>query len=240
VWTCARPAGHRTASHRVLSGPGASVSAVIIELRQYTLHPGRRDELVELFEREFVEPQEELGARVLGTFRDVADPDRFVWVRGFADMATRLAALSAFYGGPVWEEHRGAANATMVDSDDVLLLEPAGGGFPPAPRAAAGEGEPGPSRVLAVVRTGDAAAAPEAVVRLLGTAAVVARTAPYPNDFPVLPVRDEQAVVWFASCPDAAAARAARERLDADTGWRAGAASVQVLELEPTARSALR
>jgi hypothetical protein len=74
-----------------------------------------------------VEPQEELGARVIGTFRDVQRPDRFVWIREFADMAARLAALSGFYGGPVWKEHRDAANARMIDSDDVLLPEPVGG-----------------------------------------------------------------------------------------------------------------
>lgn len=30
----------------------------IVELRQYTLHPGKRDTLIELFDREFVETQE--------------------------------------------------------------------------------------------------------------------------------------------------------------------------------------
>src|SRR5687767_8691250 len=83
----------------------------VIELRQYTLHPGRRDRLIELFEREFIEPQEVLGMRVLGTFRDIDDPDRFVWLRGFDGMASRGEALPAFYGGPVWERHRDAANA---------------------------------------------------------------------------------------------------------------------------------
>jgi hypothetical protein len=39
-------------------------------------------------------------------------------------MASRKAGLAAFYGGPVWQRHREAANATMVDSDDVLLLRP--------------------------------------------------------------------------------------------------------------------
>src|SRR5690606_711984 len=80
--------------------------------------------------REFVESQEELGARIVGTFRDVGDPDRFVWVRSFPDVATRRAALAGFYGGPVWREHGPAANATMVDFSDVLLLEPVGPGFP--------------------------------------------------------------------------------------------------------------
>jgi quinol monooxygenase YgiN len=212
----------------------------ILELRQYTLHPGRRDELVELFERELVESQEELGARIVGTFRDLADPDRFVWIREFPDMATRLSALTGFYGGPVWKTHREAANATMIDFDDALVLEPVGAGFPPAPRAAVGAGSAGPSRVLAVVRTGVVEPAPDDAERLLAARPVVARTTPFANDFPALPVRDEQAVDWFASYPDAGAARSARERLGADRGWRAGAATVQLLELEPTARSALR
>src|SRR4051812_35757026 len=61
----------------------------VIELRQYTLHPGKRDVLVELFDREFIEPQEALGMRVIGQFRDLDHPDRFVWLRGFKDMASR-------------------------------------------------------------------------------------------------------------------------------------------------------
>src|SRR4051794_15011181 len=96
----------------------------VVELRQYLLHPGRRAELVELFDREFVEPQEQHGLRVIGTFTDLDDPDRFVWFRGFPDMAARLAGLEAFYDGPVWRAHREQANATMIDSDDVLLLRP--------------------------------------------------------------------------------------------------------------------
>ena len=96
----------------------------VVELRRYTLHPGRRDDLIELFEREFVETQEAVGLQVLATFIDPARPDTFVWLRGFAGMAERLQGLQAFYGGPVWQAHRDAANATMIDSDDVLLLGP--------------------------------------------------------------------------------------------------------------------
>jgi hypothetical protein len=94
----------------------------IVELRQYTLHDGKRDALIDLFEREFVESQEALGMKVIGTFTDIDRPNRFVWLRGFRDMDSRLAGLSAFYGGPVWQAHRSEANATMVDSDNVLLL----------------------------------------------------------------------------------------------------------------------
>src|SRR5262245_42198391 len=105
----------------------------IIELRQYTLRPDQRDVLIDLFEREFVDSQEVLGMRVLGTFRDFDRPDRFVWLREFDDMAARRKGLTAFYGGPVWQAHREAANATMLDSDNVLLLRGAraSSGFAP-------------------------------------------------------------------------------------------------------------
>ena len=96
----------------------------VIELRQYTMHPGRRDELIELFEREFIETQAAVGMHVLGIFCDADRDDRFVWLRGFTHMAARRLGLQAFYGGPVWQAHRSAANATMVDSSDVLLLRP--------------------------------------------------------------------------------------------------------------------
>ena len=44
-------------------GNGAGVlCSPIVELRQYTLHPGQRDTLIDLFDREFVESQEAPGA----------------------------------------------------------------------------------------------------------------------------------------------------------------------------------
>jgi hypothetical protein len=106
-------------------------SSNIVELRQYTLHPGQRDVLIELFDREFLESQEAAGMRVIAEFRDLDRPNMFVWLRGFPDMATRERALTDFYSGPVWQAHRKAANATMIDSDNVLLLAPAhdGAGF---------------------------------------------------------------------------------------------------------------
>ena len=40
-------------------------------------------------------------------------------------MVSRAKALQDFYRGPVWKTHREAANATMIDTDNVLLLRPA-------------------------------------------------------------------------------------------------------------------
>jgi len=91
----------------------------------YTLKPAQRDVLINLFERHFVESQEAAGMTLIGQFRDRCDADRFVWLRGFSNMESRHQALETFYGGPVWAAHRSAANNTMLDSDNVLLLKPA-------------------------------------------------------------------------------------------------------------------
>jgi hypothetical protein len=124
----------------------------VVELRQYTLRPGQRDVLIGLFDRELVESQEAAGMTIVGQFRDLDDPDRFVWMRGFASMPSRARALASFYGGPVWKAHSAQANATMIDSDNVLLLRhvTARSGFP-APAAARlsdGHAAAAPSRIL--------------------------------------------------------------------------------------------
>ncbi|HEY6619771.1 MAG TPA: NIPSNAP family protein [Steroidobacteraceae bacterium] len=101
-----------------------SSSHEVFELRQYTLRGGQRDALISIFEEHFIEPQVALGAAVVGMFCDLDDPDRFVWIRGFHDMSTRRQALEGFYGGPIWHTYGSAANATMIDSANVLLLRP--------------------------------------------------------------------------------------------------------------------
>ncbi|MGO4780444.1 hypothetical protein AB4084_33715, partial [Lysobacter sp. 2RAB21] len=78
----------------------------------------------------------------IGHFRDLDDADRYTWMRGFPNHALRAASLDAFYSGPTWLPHRDAANATLLDNDDVLMLKPArpGSGFAPAARARAAVG----------------------------------------------------------------------------------------------------
>ncbi|CDX27416.1 NIPSNAP family containing protein [Mesorhizobium sp. ORS 3324] len=110
---------------RARNETSARLASPVVELRQYTLKPDQRETLIALFDREFIESQEATGMTIIGQFRDLDRPDMFVWLRGFAGMEARKSALTAFYDGPVWAEHRDAANATMIDSDDVLLLKPA-------------------------------------------------------------------------------------------------------------------
>jgi hypothetical protein len=164
---------------------------VIVELRQYTLLPGQRDVLVDLFTRHFVHSQEAVGIRVLGTYHDLDDPDRFVWFRGFPDMAARKASLAAFYiDSEAWRTHGPAANATMIDSSDVLLLRPL------TPWA-------GPYRTVNVYDHHE-----------IDDQLTWLETEPAENDFPRLPVRADKVVVSLAGFenPDSAAQRTVRLR----------------------------
>ncbi len=188
-----------------------------MELRQYTLRPHTRETLVRVFDEHFIEAQEQHGMRVIGQFRDLARPDRFVWLRGFSDMETRRQALEGFYSGPVWKEHGPIANATMIDSDNVLLLRPAdrqgGFGFDPQLRPPEGGSAEGRDRVAATVHHLGAAVSPSMVAFLVSEiraaftetgATLLAQliTEPAKNTFPRLPVRENANVlVWFASYP---------------------------------------
>ena len=250
-----------TAAAAALGGTSAAEAAAqarpcpLVELRQYRNLPGKRDALITLFEREFVESQEALGMKIIGTFRQPAQPDRFVWLRGFSDMDARAKGLNAFYFGPVWQAHREAANATIDDSDNVLLLREAkpGSGFPadesprPAPGAAAGPS----GLVMAVIDyPKDEAAYAERFGRQVrprlaaAGAPVIAQFVreKAANNFPPLPIRETETVfVWFATFRD----RATYDRAEARIGAIARSGSdglskpSDVLLLEPTARSQL-
>jgi hypothetical protein len=233
----------------------------VIELRQYTLHAGQRDELIELFEREFVESQEAYPMRLIGLFRDLDRPDRFVWLRGFANMSTRAQALSGFYGGPVWKAHRDAANVTMVDSGNVLLLRPLGAetGFPDAPLPAGdtAQRERGVVEARLLYAASDVPAArvepvvaalDEALAKAGGTRLAVLVSEPAPNNFPRLPVREgEHVVAWVAAFPDETSRARFRATLAGSPAWRGSKAALtagaprasEALRLEPTARSRL-
>ena len=232
----------------------------IVELRQYTLHPGRRDVLIDLFDREFIESQEALGMKIIGQFRDLDNPDRFVWLRGFSDMPSRAQALKDFYGGPVWKAHREAANATMIDSDNVLLLRPA---VPTSGFSLANRERPNAARSELIVATIYYFDAPvdmrfveffenklkPALTESGASILAYFVTDQSQNTFPALPVRAGESVfVWFARFKDTAAYELHLIDLARSPRWRDDISkelsqrlkpAPEILKLSPTARSLL-
>jgi hypothetical protein len=224
----------------------------VVELRQYTLKPGQRDILIDLFDRHFVESQEAVGMTVIGQFRDQQRPDRFVWMRGFPDMASRHRSLEQFYNGPVWAAHGTAANDTMLDSDDVLLLRPArsDSAFLIEGDQATAAREPcGPTTVVAgiyalvqppdesLVSLFERQVAPQLHTHSVELKGVfVTKTAA--NTFTRLPVREgEHVLVWVGTV---AREDLSRERLkDLAAATALNNQVPTILDLEPTSRSRL-
>jgi hypothetical protein len=193
----------------------------VFELRQYTLEPGRREDLVNVFEREFVEGQEVEGMCILGTFRDLDRDNRFVWVRGFRDMDERLDALTAFYSGPVWKANSSEANDTMIDVDDVLLLRP----LTPVSFPDRCDADRPVRATIAHVRDGDVRdEVADGLLAAAGDADWMASfvTLHAENTFPALPIREDADVVVV---------------LTAGGDIHAGG---EQLRLEPTMRSRVR
>lgn len=246
---------------RGAAGSSTVACCSVVELRQYTLRPGRREALIDLFGREFREGLEAAGMHVIGEFRDLDDPDRFVWMRGFRGMGVRAEALKAFYEeSRTWQAHREQANATMIDSDDVLLLRPAStrSGFSVRTRPI---NKNVPSLVLATICYFDAPV-DEDFVRFFETEMIPLlaetgarplgyfQTEPAKNTYPKLPVRlGENVFVWLSSFAGPDAHRDHLDLLARTTKWTGSVtpeltkrlrSAPQQLRLEPTGKSRLR
>lgn len=238
----------------------------IIELRQYIHHPGRRDAFIALFDEYFIEEQERYGAFIPGQFCDRTNPDRFVWLRGFANMQTRRTALHNFYRvSPLWQAHRAAANKTIDDIDNVLLLKPVrtatGFCLDPTNRPLRDAPEEAGGLITATIYAFEAPVDERFVdffehtmtPLLLSAGATLLGhfvTEPAENTYSELPVREgENVFVWFASFADEAAYSSYHATLMQNQEWITsivpalrmwGASLEEELELLPTRRSLLR
>ncbi len=180
-------------------------------------------------------------------------------------MTSRAKALTDFYSGPVWKAHREAANATMIDTDNVLLLRPAlptsGFSLENMKRHPVGSDEVPTSLVVTTIYYFGGPAAPDFInffehtfrpvaTSLGATISAYFVTENSENTFPALPVRaGENVFVWFSTFQDSAAYENYVAALSQSERWR-GEVSIgltrhldrapEVLKLSPTARSQLR
>jgi hypothetical protein len=210
----------------------------IVEVRNYLMQPGRTREFIRFFEENFLFAQRDHGMRVVGQFEVVGEPDRFVWIRLFDDMESRLRGLTGFYGSPYWQARRATVNELIVDSDHAHLLRSVGpvdslaGGLSLEDRAAEPPGVVPEDGGLVAVDFYHAA--PGGLDRLLEAfegAQVLGRfvSEMAPNDYPRLPaIQEENLFVVISACREGEAARGV------------AGAEVERMVLRPTARSLIR
>lgn len=204
---------------------------MIIDLRDYTTTLGARERLIERCETLLFEEQVRLGATFWGIFRDMENPNGFVWLRGMPDMAARKRILTAFYSnGEMWKAQRAEVNTWIADSDNVLLVRPISDWAVPA----TGESLVGmythvAPRPLSAARASELQhEVVEAIAATGGRLLVTLATDSSKNNYPRHPIRTgEHGLVWFATFPP--------------DGYRSlGLDTVEVRQLQPTARSWLR
>jgi len=96
---------------------------MIVEMRTMRVKPGQRAEFLEIFHKRSMPAQAAVGITMLRPFLSVEDPDVFVFIRGFPDMATRDTMKEQFYEGPVWKGELEALLLPMLESYDVVVID---------------------------------------------------------------------------------------------------------------------
>lgn len=95
----------------------------IVEIRTYRLLPGTRDEDDRLFRETALPLLERFGIEVVGAGPSIGDPDGYVLVRAFDDLADREAREDRFYASPDWREGPREAVIEKIDVDVDAVLE---------------------------------------------------------------------------------------------------------------------
>jgi hypothetical protein len=180
-------------------------------------------------------------------------------------MTSRAKALTDFYGGPVWKANREAANATMIDSDNVLLLRPAlstsGFSLENMKRPPVGSDDVPKNLVVATIYYFEGPVARdfidffEQALKPVATSLGATVSAYFviensENTFPTLPVRlGENVFVWFSIFQDLATYENYIAALSQSERWRDEVSgelesyldrAPELLKLSPTSRSQLR
>jgi hypothetical protein len=100
----------------------------VIEVRICTIHQGKRNEFVKLFDEVLLPAQREFGLDVVGQFISLDDDQTYVWLRRFDSQQERQCRWGEFDGSELWRQQLGPrANPLMKDSSNVIAVQPTPG-----------------------------------------------------------------------------------------------------------------
>lgn len=100
---------------------------MIVEIRHYTLHPGRREEFIAFFEQHNRPALRDAGMLVFGPLRDLEHPDKVHWMRAFYSRDDRERIKDAFYSGSVWTDTIEPKAMAMIAHFDAEVTETTAG-----------------------------------------------------------------------------------------------------------------
>jgi hypothetical protein len=100
----------------------------VIRVRIYTIHQGKREEFVKLYDEVLLPAQRQFGLEVLGQFISLDDDQTFIWLRRFDSQQERQRKWDEFYGSDLWRNQLGPrANPLMQDTSNVIAVQPTPG-----------------------------------------------------------------------------------------------------------------
>ena len=111
---------------------GSTGPLPIVEFHDVRTEKASADSYLSLFDARLAAPLLAAGVASLGQFRVTNHPDRLILLRGFAGIAERRHALTAFHASSAWAAHRAEANA-LIREESVILsraVAPATGARP--------------------------------------------------------------------------------------------------------------
>ena len=95
----------------------------LVELRVYTLKPGKRPAFQQRFEAEILPMLERFGVEVVRAGPSLHDEVSFHLIRRFSSLAEREAQLARFYGSEEWRTQHDAEVMGMIDSYSTCVVE---------------------------------------------------------------------------------------------------------------------
>ena len=98
---------------------------MIIELRQYRMKAGQKQNWIKFMEEEIIPFQVSKGMLVAGSFTGLEEEDLYVWIRRFENEQERKRLYEAVYESDYWKNELSPRVGDMMDRSKikVTLLE---------------------------------------------------------------------------------------------------------------------
>ena len=94
---------------------------MLIELREYTVRPGKRDEWVKMMEEEIIPFQVSCGMVITGSWRGETDESVYVWMRRFESEEERVALYAKVYQSDWWKNEMSPRVPEHIDRSAIVV-----------------------------------------------------------------------------------------------------------------------
>ena len=94
---------------------------MLFELHQVRARPGRRADLVKVFEEEVIPFQMSKGVVIVGSWVGEQEDDLYVWIRRFDSEEERVNLYKAIYQSDHWKTVLGPHLAPLSDRESIVI-----------------------------------------------------------------------------------------------------------------------